>query len=75
MLSPNGVGLSPDEKTVYVADTESSRLFAFDIVSPGVLRTEPFPAPYGGRLVCGLPAFSASTASPSKPRATSASPP
>ena len=57
MLSPNGVGLSPDEKTVYVADTESSRLFAFDIVSPGVLRTEPFPAPYGGRLVCGLPGF------------------
>ncbi len=57
MLSPNGVGLSPDEKTVYVADTESSRLFAFDIVTPSVLRTEPFPAPYGGRLVCGLPGF------------------
>jgi gluconolactonase len=57
MLSPNGVGLAPDEKTLYVADTESSRLFAFDIVSPGVVRTEPFPAPYGGRLVCGLPGF------------------
>lgn len=57
MLTPNGVGLSPDENTVYVADTESSRLFAFDIASPGVLRSEPFPAPYGGRLVCGLPGF------------------
>ena len=57
MLSPNGVGLSPDEKAVYVADTESSRLFAFDIVEPGVLRKEPFPAPYTGRLVCGLPGF------------------
>ncbi len=57
MLSPNGVGLSPDEKTVYVADTESSRLFAFDIVEPGVLRKQPFPAPYTGRLVCGLPGF------------------
>jgi gluconolactonase len=57
MLSPNGVGLSPDEKTVYVADTESSRLFAFDIVEPGVLRKEPFPAPYTGHLVCGLPGF------------------
>jgi len=57
MLSPNGIGLSPDEKTLYVADTESSRLFAYDIASPGVLRTEPFPAPYGGRLVCGLPGF------------------
>jgi gluconolactonase len=57
MLSPNGVGLSPDEKILYVADTESSRLFAFDIVEPGVVRKEPFPAPYGGRLVCGLPGF------------------
>jgi gluconolactonase len=57
MLSPNGVGLSPDEKTLYVADTESSRLFAYDIVSPGALSTEPFPAPYGGRLICGLPGF------------------
>jgi len=50
-------GLSPDERTVYVADTETSRLFAIDIVEPGVLRKEPFPAPYTGRLVCGLPGF------------------
>lgn len=57
MLSPNGVGLSPDEKTLYVADTESSRLFAYGIISPGILKTEAFPAPYGGRLVCGLPGF------------------
>jgi gluconolactonase len=57
MLSPNGVGLSPDEKTLYVADTETSRLFAYDILEPGVLRKDPFPAPYGGRLVCGLPGF------------------
>jgi gluconolactonase len=57
IMSPNGVGLSPDEKTLYFADTESSRLFAFDIVSPGVIKKEPFPAPYSGRLVCGLPGF------------------
>src|SRR5690348_10961434 len=57
IVSPNGVGLSPDETVVYVADTESSRLFAFDIVSPGVVKEEPFPAPYTGRLVCGLPGF------------------
>jgi gluconolactonase len=57
MLTPNGVGLSPDEKVLYVADTETSRLFAYDILEPGVLRQEPFPAPYGGRLVCGLPGF------------------
>ncbi len=57
MLTPNGVGLSPDEGTLYVADTETSRLFAFEVVAPGVLHDEPFPAPYGGRLVCGLPGF------------------
>jgi gluconolactonase len=57
MLTPNGVGLSPDEKVVYVADTESSRLFAFDVVAPGVLRKEPFPAPFTGRLLCGLPGY------------------
>src|SRR5438067_3992334 len=57
MLSPNGVGLSPDEMTVYVADTESSRLFAFDVIEPGKVKIEPFPAPYGGRIVCGLPGF------------------
>ena len=57
IVTPNGVGLSPDEKTVYVADTESSRLFAWDIISPGKVKYEPFPAPFGGRCVCGLPGF------------------
>jgi len=57
ILSPNGIGLSPDERVLYVADTETSRLFAFDVVGPGELGKQPFPAPYGGRLVCGLPGF------------------
>lgn len=57
IITPNGVGLSPDEKTVYVADTEAARLIAFDIESPGVLRRGKFPAPYGGRLVAGLAGF------------------
>lgn len=38
----NGVGLSPDEKTVYAAETETAKLWAFDItgegeVAPGAL--------------------------------------
>lgn len=37
LISPNGVGLSPDEKTVYLADTQIGRLWAFDVVEPGVL--------------------------------------
>ncbi|MBV9862281.1 MAG: SMP-30/gluconolactonase/LRE family protein [Alphaproteobacteria bacterium] len=57
IVTPNGVGLSPDESVVYVADTETSRLYAFDIVEPGKVKEEAFPSPYGGRLVCGLPGF------------------
>lgn len=57
ILTPNGVGLSPDGKVVYVADTETSRLYAFDILEPGVVKKNPFPAPYGGRLIAGLPGF------------------
>ena len=32
---PNGIGLSPDEKTLYVAETVPGRLWAFDIPTPG----------------------------------------
>jgi gluconolactonase len=53
----NGVGLSPDGKTVYVAETDTSRLWAFDLVEPGRIRKHGFPSPHGGRLVCGLPGF------------------
>jgi gluconolactonase len=35
MITPNGVGLSPDEKTLYVAETHTSRVWAFSIASPG----------------------------------------
>ena len=56
MISPNGVGLSPDEKTVYVADTQLARLWAFDVVEPGVLAPPPGFAP--GRVVKTLDGFS-----------------
>ncbi|MDO8297184.1 MAG: SMP-30/gluconolactonase/LRE family protein [Caulobacter sp.] len=54
-VSPNGVGLSPDEKTVYMADTNLGRLWAFDITEPGVLAEPPPFQP--GRVVCNLPGF------------------
>ena len=54
ILTPNGVGLSPDGKVVYVAETETARLWAFDLESPGVANKQPFPSPHGGRLVVGL---------------------
>jgi gluconolactonase len=37
MLTPNGVGLSPDERTLYVAETHTSRVWALSIERPGVL--------------------------------------
>ena len=54
ILTPNGGGLSPDGATVYVAETETARLWAFDLAAPGVARKQPFPSPHGGRLVAGL---------------------
>jgi gluconolactonase len=57
MLTPNGIGRSPNGKTLYVAETETARLWAFDVVAPGVLGKAPFPSPHGGRLMVGLGGF------------------
>jgi gluconolactonase len=54
MVTPNGVGVSPDGNTLYVAETEAARLWAFPIEAPGVVRKEPWPSPHGGRLVAGM---------------------
>lgn len=56
MIMPNGVGLSPDEKTVYVAETRTGHLWAFDILSPGVVRNSP-PHENGGRHLAGPAAY------------------
>jgi gluconolactonase len=57
ILTPNGIGLSPDGKTLYAAETETARLWAWDVKAPGVLGKEPFPSPHGGRLMVGLGGF------------------
>lgn len=57
ILTPNGIGLSPDGNTLYVAETETARLWAFDVQAPGVLAKAPFPSPHGGRLMVGLGGF------------------
>ncbi len=56
LISPNGVGLSPDEKTVYMADTHLGRLWAMDVAEPGVLAPSPTLAA-AGRVVHTLPGF------------------
>ena len=35
MEAPNGIGLSPDEKTLYVAETPTGRLWAYQLSGPG----------------------------------------
>jgi gluconolactonase len=54
LITPNGIGLSPDGKTVYVAETRTARIWAFDLESPGVAKKYPLPAPHGGRFIAGL---------------------
>ena len=50
--TPNGIGLSPDEKTLYVAETEGGRLFAYDIVGDGEVEMLPYPQSLnGGRYI------------------------
>jgi gluconolactonase len=55
LISPNGIGLSPDEKTVYAADTQLGRLWAFDVAEPGVLAPPAGFAP--GRIIHNLQGF------------------
>lgn len=38
---PNGIGLSPDGRTLYVAESATGRLWAFDIAGPGEIRKDP----------------------------------
>jgi gluconolactonase len=54
ILSPNGCGLSPDGKTIYVADTEGARLWAFDVEGPGRVKDKRPHTPHSGRVIAGL---------------------
>jgi len=53
----NGIGISPDGEKLYVAETETGRLWAFDIMGPGQLRKNPWPSTSGGSLLCQFPGF------------------
>jgi gluconolactonase len=51
--SPNGVGLSPDGRRVYVAETHTGRVFYWELSAPGEIA--PHSSPNGGHLLAGLP--------------------
>ena len=57
MTNPNGIGLSPDETVLYVAESEAGRLWAFDIAGPGRIERLPWPSPYGGRFIGGFEGY------------------
>ena len=54
-MTPNGIALSPDEHTLYYAETEGARVWAFDLANPGVARKLPWPSPQGARMLAASP--------------------
>jgi len=58
ITTPNGIGLSKDEQTVYVAETEGARLWSFQSPTCGQISKERWPSPNGGRLLYGWASYS-----------------
>ncbi len=65
MTTPNGIGLSPDGRRLYVAETTTGRLWAFPVTAPGQLGRDAASlaahggtlVAHGGTLVAGLPGY------------------
>ncbi len=57
LLGPNGVGLSPDGHRVYVAETHTGRLWAWDLAGPGEVRAsgDSLAIRHGGRCIAATP--------------------
>jgi len=55
LMTPNGIALSPDGRTLYYAETEGARLWAFDLTGPGTIDRKPWPSPNGGRMIAAAP--------------------
>ena len=54
---PNGIGLSPDERRLYVAETWTGRVWSFELEAPGEVVTAFGFGPGGGSLLVGLPGY------------------
>jgi gluconolactonase len=54
---PNGIGLTADEDRLYVAETQTGRLWGFDVTAPGEIAKRPYPSPHGGFLIAGVPGY------------------
>jgi gluconolactonase len=57
MDAPNGIGLSPDGKRLYAAETHTGRVCAWDLSGPGEVAAGVSFGPGGGAPLAGLPGF------------------
>lgn len=57
LFTPNGVGLSPDGKTLYVSETDTGRVWTYPVTGPGELAKAPWPSPNGGRFLGNLQGY------------------
>ena len=55
--APNGVGLSPDGKRIYVAETYTACVWWWEIGGPGEAKKAEGLLPHGGTLLNRLPGF------------------
>jgi len=57
LAGPNGIGLSPDGDELYVAETPTGQVWAYELAGPGQLLGERRDKPDGGRLLAGREGF------------------
>jgi gluconolactonase len=55
--SPNGIGLAPDGRRLYVAETHTGRVWWWDVSAAGEVASAPGFGPAGSTLLAGLAGF------------------
>jgi gluconolactonase len=57
LVTPNGIGLSPDGTRLYVAETIPGRVWWWEITGPGQVRIERTGTANRGHLLVGVPGY------------------